>query len=684
MAASKPQNPWGTMSGDKPISNKGFFNLDVESSPSKTRSFKEVLAGSGDSVPTLSQSTFNGVPAVLLSDEDVLKLASPFQYTLVDRLEPLPSSDNTEAKIVVSQENMQNPNDNISLEKEKNGIVENINEDADPKIFISVESILKEIGSSDNEHALLTNKEIVDKNSRSILKVTNREGELAGDGSDELYEEGEFLHPCNDEQNTEQMVQNIQNSVSNKLALSTVSTNDNSSKKNSEVASFSNTNTSNLQNIDDGGFSKVNQKKDGIISLFGSKCVNLLIMLVVRGALVETLILSLMLRKGEEEAELKVQELENVYMSNPSNDNLFSLNSAKDYLVSLQDQEEIFWKQKANVKFTVEGDRNTKFFHAMANRNRNRNYIHKIMINDGSFIDNEELICKSVVDHFKNNFQSTFNTNPLTNPHIIPKIVDDRDNELLCLIPSEEEIFNAANNLNGDSIAGPDGYTTKFFQKNVKKLAEFFGVNMNINDAKSISMMVIWRKPTVPYVKLNTDGSVKNCLAGTVGIIRDHDGKWFTNIVIVLGFILPAGRCHVVWVPNRDVDECQFQVDGNMEIMVKPGNIYTLLFGKLVIAVLGALKFARCGNPIATWESNFFCYCYRIKRSTQLKKLMNAYCDHSTQIIQGINSSTGAQIRILKNEYLPSCAISTDELIQIAGDASILKKTLFDGMRFMS
>ncbi|XP_020580841.1 KH domain-containing protein HEN4-like isoform X2 [Phalaenopsis equestris] len=48
------------------------------------------------------------------------------------------------------------------------------------------------------------------------------------------------------------------------------------------------------------------------------------------------------------------------------------------------------------------------------------------------------------------------------------------------------------------------------------------------------------------------------------------------------------------------------------------------------------------------------------------------------QIIQGIRSSTGAQIRILKNEYLPSCAISTDELLQIAGDASIVKKALFD------
>ncbi|PKA57994.1 KH domain-containing protein [Apostasia shenzhenica] len=51
------------------------------------------------------------------------------------------------------------------------------------------------------------------------------------------------------------------------------------------------------------------------------------------------------------------------------------------------------------------------------------------------------------------------------------------------------------------------------------------------------------------------------------------------------------------------------------------------------------------------------------------------------QIIQGIRSDTSAQIRILKNDHLPSCAISTDELLQmffnlITGESSIVKKAL--------
>ena len=35
------------------------------------------------------------------------------------------------------------------------------------------------------------------------------------------------------------------------------------------------------------------------------------------------------------------------------------------------------------------------------------------------------------------------------------------------------------------------------------------------------------------------------------------------------------------------------------------------------------------------------------------------------QIIQGIRSDSGAQIRILKNDHLPACAISSDELLQV-------------------
>ncbi|KAL5217724.1 hypothetical protein ABZP36_018408 [Zizania latifolia] len=45
-------------------------------------------------------------------------------------------------------------------------------------------------------------------------------------------------------------------------------------------------------------------------------------------------------------------------------------------------------------------------------------------------------------------------------------------------------------------------------------------------------------------------------------------------------------------------------------------------------------------------------------------------------IIQGIRSDTGAQIRVLSNENVPACAISGDELLQISGDSTVVRKAL--------
>ncbi|KAK6129233.1 hypothetical protein DH2020_037063 [Rehmannia glutinosa] len=47
------------------------------------------------------------------------------------------------------------------------------------------------------------------------------------------------------------------------------------------------------------------------------------------------------------------------------------------------------------------------------------------------------------------------------------------------------------------------------------------------------------------------------------------------------------------------------------------------------------------------------------------------------QIVQNIRSETGAQIRIVKDDHLPTCALRSDELVQISGDASVVKRALY-------
>ncbi|KAL2505020.1 RNA-binding KH domain-containing protein [Abeliophyllum distichum] len=47
------------------------------------------------------------------------------------------------------------------------------------------------------------------------------------------------------------------------------------------------------------------------------------------------------------------------------------------------------------------------------------------------------------------------------------------------------------------------------------------------------------------------------------------------------------------------------------------------------------------------------------------------------QIVQNIRSETGAQVRIFKDDHLPACALGSDELVQISGEASVVKKALY-------
>ncbi|KAI0504038.1 hypothetical protein KFK09_014985 [Dendrobium nobile] len=185
------------------------------------------------------------------------------------------------------------------------------------------------------------------------------------------------------------------------------------------------------------------------------------------------------------DAESRVVVLEGNFLNNPSEENTIILNNAKNELCLLHLQEEAFWKQKANVKFAIEGDRNTKFYHAIANKNKNRSKIHKIINSDGNVLEKDEDIVKSGVDFFANMFVKHSNTIPIPDNFIIPNLISEEDNNMLCQFPSDIEICDVIKDMNAEATAGPDGFTTKFFQSSwelVKEdvlhaVVDFFGGN---------------------------------------------------------------------------------------------------------------------------------------------------------------------------------------------------------------
>ena len=65
--------------------------------------------------------------------------------------------------------------------------------------------------------------------------------------------------------------------------------------------------------------------------------------------------------------------------------------------------EETSWRQKSRETWLKEGDRNTRFFHRMANAHRRRNCLNSISIN-GRKYDSETNIKEGLVNAFQNLF----------------------------------------------------------------------------------------------------------------------------------------------------------------------------------------------------------------------------------------------------------------------------------------
>ncbi|KAL6580846.1 hypothetical protein OROMI_006769 [Orobanche minor] len=125
--------------------------------------------------------------------------------------------------------------------------------------------------------------------------------------------------------------------------------------------------------------------------------------------------------------------------------------------------EEDFWKQKSNVKWTVEGERNSRFFHHIVKKKRQKNSIHTIRL-DGNVTTDPKEISNSAVAYFKNCFDEDNICREDFDPTIIPSIITSEWNMHLCDHPTSSDIRNCVFDIDGDSCAGPDGYNAKFFQ----------------------------------------------------------------------------------------------------------------------------------------------------------------------------------------------------------------------------
>lgn len=120
-------------------------------------------------------------------------------------------------------------------------------------------------------------------------------------------------------------------------------------------------------------------------------------------------------------------------------------------------------KQISRVKWAVDGDENTRFFHGHVNHNNQKNGIDGLMINDTWCTD--PVLIKSEAFNF---FTDKFKEKWLSRPKLVSsqfKRILPIDNDVLEATITLEELKVAVWACGNEKAPGPDGFSFKFFKK---------------------------------------------------------------------------------------------------------------------------------------------------------------------------------------------------------------------------
>ena len=171
------------------------------------------------------------------------------------------------------------------------------------------------------------------------------------------------------------------------------------------------------------------------------------------------------------------------------------------------DMEEVSWRQKSREIWLKEGDRNTGFFHRMANSHRRRNSITSIRINGRNLVKEAE-VKEGLVRAFQCLLSAPTNwCLPFPDIHV-NSIGEDHCAKLEEMF-TEEEILASVSGLNDDKALGPDGFPLAFWSFNwdfVKEevmgfFKEFFQNDQFVKSLNATFLVLVPKGRTVVDLK---------------------------------------------------------------------------------------------------------------------------------------------------------------------------------------
>ncbi|OIT39647.1 putative acyl-activating enzyme 19 [Nicotiana attenuata] len=130
-------------------------------------------------------------------------------------------------------------------------------------------------------------------------------------------------------------------------------------------------------------------------------------------------------------------------------------------LEDIAKNEEIAWRQRSRVLWLKQGDRNTIFFHRMANAHRRNNTIDKLEVN-GVTVENPETIKGEILSFYQKLYTETEEWRPEVVLADCP-CISESEKQWLQRSFEEDEVCAGVKLCASDKAPGPDGYTMGFF-----------------------------------------------------------------------------------------------------------------------------------------------------------------------------------------------------------------------------
>ncbi|CAN1227539.1 Putative ribonuclease H protein At1g65750 [Linum grandiflorum] len=143
-------------------------------------------------------------------------------------------------------------------------------------------------------------------------------------------------------------------------------------------------------------------------------------------------------------------------------------NEAKKLKAELEDiwkDDHTLWRQTAKENWLKNGDRNTKFFHAVTTFKQQRAAISRLQDGNGDWISDPPTLRLEAKQYFQTLFTARQSAGWQAEFDNLPSLVSEETNRALAATITNEEIRKAVFDLGASQSPGPDGFGGHFYRK---------------------------------------------------------------------------------------------------------------------------------------------------------------------------------------------------------------------------